>query len=149
MSRPSDWDPLEELSAVQKRMNSLFETALARTEIEADGGIGPWVPVADVRETEDAFEVSVELPGLDPERIRVRVDGDDLVIEGERPMERERPGVRFHRVERSYGRFARRFRLPGTARRESVEAQQRDGVLRVVLSKRAPEGPESFPVSIG
>ena len=149
MSRPSEWDPLQELSAVQKRMNRLFETALARTEIEADGGIGPWVPVADVRETEDAFVVSVELPGLDPDRIRVRVDGEDLVIEGERPMERERPGVRFHRVERAYGRFARRFRLPGTARRDSVEAHHRDGVLRVVLAKRASEGPDSFTVSIG
>ena len=93
--------------------------------------------------------VAVELPGLDPGRIRVRVDGEDLVIEGERPMERERPGVRFHRVERSYGRFARRFRLPGNARRESVEAHHRDGVLRVVLTKRASEGPESFTVSIG
>lgn len=148
MTRPSEWDPLQELSAVQKRMNRLFETALARTEIEADGGIGPWVPVADVRETADQFLVSVELPGLEPDRIRVRVDGEDLVIEGERPMERERPGVRFHRVERSYGRFARRFRLPGTARRDSVQAHHRDGVLRVILAKRAAEGPDSFTVAV-
>ncbi len=139
---------VHEMQSIQKRMNQLFENALARTDFDAAGGVGAWTPVTDVYETDDTFVVLVELPGLGQDAIDVRVDGDDLVVEGERRMEREQPGEHFHRVERSYGRFSRRFRLPSAVDRESVDAVYRLGVLTVRLAKTARREPRPIRVSV-
>jgi HSP20 family protein len=143
----TEWDPLRELVSVQDRMNKLFESALDRTKFDPEVGVGAWTPVTDFLESEAEIVVLLELPGLELKEIDVRVDGDDLVVEGERPMDRE-PPMEFHRVERSYGKFARRFPLPSTADRESVEARYHDGVLRITLSKKTDERNRSIRVPV-
>ena len=132
----SDWDPLKELQIVQQRMNKLFETALARTNFDAEGGVGAWIPVADVFETSEGLVVCLELPGLASSDIDVRVDGDELVVQGERRMDREHPGEQYHRVERSYGKFVRRFPLASDVDRNSAAATYNGGVLTVRLARR-------------
>ncbi len=131
----NEWDPLKELVGVQQRMNKLFESALARTNFDAEGGVGAWTPVSDAHETPERMILCVELPGLDQADIDVRVERDEIVVQGERRMDRD-PGGEFHRVERSYGKFLRRFQLPPTVDRESIEAVYRDGVLTVTLTKQ-------------
>jgi len=131
----NEWDPLKELVGVQQRMNKLFESALARTNFDAEGGVGAWTPVTDVYETPERMILHAELPGLEQSDIEVRVDRDELVVQGERRMDRD-PAGEFHRVERSYGKFLRRFHLPQAVDRESVEAVYRDGVLTVTLTKQ-------------
>lgn len=133
MRAAGDGDPLKELLTVQKRMNKLFESALERTDFDAQDEVNRWTPVADVYETQDALVICMELPGLEQEQINLRVEGDELVVAGERTIERERAGEHFHRVERAYGKFSRRFHLPSTVAREKVDATYRDGVLRVTL----------------
>ena len=64
MTTQTEYDPLKELAAVQKRMNQLFENALARTNFETSEGFDCWSPVCDVYETSDRLMLSVELPGL-------------------------------------------------------------------------------------
>ena len=81
-------------------------------------------------------------------RIKRSLDGDELVVQGDREMDRESAGDQFHRVERSYGKFSRRFHLPSTVERESVEATYDAGVLRIVLSNRPETLPESVRVEI-
>lgn len=143
-----EWDPLAELTKVQERMNRLFESALAKTEFDAQGGIDSWIPVADVYETRADLVLSLELPGIAQDAIELRVDGNDLVIEGERRMQRTPDrNEQFHRVERSYGRFIRRFPLPSDVDRSSVQARFRDGVLRVTL-KRSDHGLDPIRVAI-
>ena len=145
----SEWDALKELKNVQARMNNLFESALARTNFGTDGGVGSWTPVADVLESDDRIVISMEVPDVDPARMDVRVVDDDLVVEGERRMARETAeGEQFHRVERSYGAFSRRFPLPSTVDRESVGAEYRRGVLRITLVKRSGKHPGPIRVSI-
>lgn len=148
MTRSSGWDPMQDLMTVQKRMNQLFENALARTEFDAADGPDSWTPVGDVYETGESLVVSLELPGVEQSHIDVRIDQDDLVVEGERTMQREAAGERFHRVERSYGKFSRRFRLPSSVDRGGIQAVLRDGLLRVTLPKQADAGPVSLKVSI-
>jgi HSP20 family protein len=148
MARPSDWDPLGELRTVQRRLNQLFEAALARSQFEAQDDFDSWSPVCDVYETRDALVICLELPGLDQDDIELRLDGDELIVEGERKMERGQPGERYHRVERSFGKFRRAFRLPSTVERGGVQASFREGLLCVKLPNKAGEGPESFKVSI-
>jgi len=141
-------DPLQELLNVQKRMNNLFESALARTNFETSDGFDSWTPVCDVYETAEALVLCLELPGLEQEQIELRVDGDELVVEGERKMHREQAGERHHRVERSYGSFSRRFRLPSTVKRDAVQATFNDGLLRVVLPNegKPSQGPIRVPI---
>jgi HSP20 family protein len=134
---------MRELIAVQEKMNRLFESALTRTNFDPSGGAGSWTPVADAWETDGEIRFALEIPGLAMDRMDVRVEGKHLVVEGERPMERERPGEHYHRVEGSYGSFSRRFELPAAAERDGAKATYRNGVLTVRLPKRptAPPGP--------
>ena len=145
----SEWDPLKDLAAIQTRMNKLFESALARTHVDSEGGVGAWTPVADVYETSDRLVFSVELPGLVQDEIDLRVEATELVVQGERKMEREHPGEQFHRVERSYGKFIRRFPLGSEVDRQGAEAVYREGVLRISLPKKPDRGTSAIRVSIG
>jgi HSP20 family protein len=148
MGKPSDWDPLSELRTVQKRLNKLFESALERSNFEAQEDFDTWSPVCDAYETPEALVVCLELPGLSQDDIDLRLDGDELIVEGERKMDRGQAGERYHRVERSFGRFQRRFRVPSTIDRGGVRARFRDGLLRVEIPNRAGTQPASLKVSI-
>ena len=141
-------DPLKELLAVQKRMNQLFESALAKTDFDAQEGVDGWTPVSDVYTSSGSMVICLELPGLIQEQIDLRLTGDDLIVSGEREMARGGNGEQYHRVERSNGKFCRRFRLPSAVDRTSVDASYREGVLRVVLRKKETGDTEPFRVAI-
>ena len=142
----AEWDPLKELVGVRERMNKMFESALARTNFDADGEVGAWTPVADVYETPSELRLLLELPGLAADEIDLRIDGDELLVQGDRRTERGGAGEQFHRVERSHGKFARRFPLPSSVDRGSVRAVYRDGVLEVALAKR--DGGSDGPIRV-
>jgi len=144
----TEWDPLKDLVGIQERMNKLFESALARTNFDAEGGVGAWTPVADVYEGEDRVVFCLELPGLAQTDIDVRLEDDELVVRGERRMDRGAPGEQFHRVERSYGKFIRRFRLRSHIDRQSVAGVYQDGVLVITLAKRDDAGKHPIRVAI-
>jgi HSP20 family protein len=148
MPAQGNWNPLKELTSVQRRMNKLFETALGGSDFDAGDDLDSWTPICDVYETPDALVVTLELPGLEQEQIDVRVDGDDLIVSGERAIDREQPGEQFHRVERPYGKFLRRFHLPSTVDRAAVEASFRDGALRITLPNRPDKQPQPIRVAI-
>ena len=134
------WDPLRDLLTLQERMNRLFEESFAgRLEEPAVVGSGTWTPLADAYETPEAFVVLLELPGIDEDDVEVQVDGDTLTVKGQRRGHRLRPD-RFHRMERSHGPFSRSLQLSEDVDADRVNAQLRDGVLRLELPKarRAP-----------
>lgn len=149
MPKTGDWDPLGELRTVQKRLNKLFENALARSNFETPDGFDSWSPQCDAYQTANSLVILLELPGLKQDAIDLRVDGDELIVEGERKMEREQPGERYHRVERSFGRFQRAFHVPSDADRESVHATYRDGLLRVELPLEGAGQRGTIRVDIG
>ena len=148
MATRDEADPLRELRRVQRRLNDLFDGALARSDFETGTEIDSWTPVCDAYQTSDALVLHVELPGLRQDQIHVRLDGDEIVVEGVRRMDREQPGERYHRVERSFGRFSRRFHLPSTVDRRAVGATYRNGVLRIELPNGGGRRPESVDISV-
>jgi HSP20 family protein len=129
-------------------MNKLFESALARTNFDSEGGVGAWTPVADVCEDGTRVMFFLELPGLAQSDIDVRLEDDELVVRGERRMDRGTPGEQFHRVERSYGKFVRRFRLRSHIDPASVVAAYQDGVLAITLAKKDDTGNHPIRVVI-
>lgn len=144
----ADADPLRELLNVQKRMNQLCESAMARTDFETQAGFDTWTPVSDVHETPEAWVLSLELPGLAQENIDLRLDGEELIVEGEREMEHNGEEEQFHRVESSYGKFSRRFALPSTVDRGSVQATYRNGLLVIKLARKSDQRRRSMRVAI-
>lgn len=123
------------LSGLQQEMNRLFENFFGDTFVEPFGGAGEWSPALDVAETEGAFLVRAELPGLDPDNVEITLTGDTLTIKGEKKEEKEEKTKSFHRVERSYGSFQRSVQLPVSVKADAVAATFKNGVLTIELPK--------------
>jgi HSP20 family molecular chaperone IbpA len=94
-----------------------------------------WNPSVDLYETEDAFVLEADLPGVKPEDVKVESENGDLVITGWRTLEKSRSDGQFHTMERSSGNFLRRIKLPESIKKDAIEVEFHDGVLRVILAK--------------
>ena len=94
-----------------------------------------WNPSIDVYETDDAFVLEADLPGVKPEDVKVEAENGDLVVQGWRTLEKSRSDGQFHTMERSSGNFMRRIKLPESIKKDAIEAEFHDGVLRVTLPK--------------
>lgn len=92
-------------------------------------------PAMDLVERAGEYEVQVELPGLTPDEIDIRMTDGTLVISGEKTAEHKEERENYHMSERSYGSFQRAFRLPGGIAADKVEARFENGVLKVRLPK--------------
>lgn len=93
-------------------------------------------PSMDVVETKDAVEVSVELPGLSRDDVKIAMDGDVLTISGEKKSEKESKDREYRVYERSYGQFSRSIRLPRSVDPAQIKAAMTDGVLKITAAKR-------------
>jgi HSP20 family protein len=126
------------VAGLQREMNRVFESFWNRFQQSLDGldgRLGLGTPRADVAETGEAIEVSVELPGLDAKDIDVSLTGDMLTIKGERRSEREEKHKGYYLSERSYGSFSRAIPLPPGVATDNAKAEFKKGVLTVSLPK--------------
>jgi HSP20 family protein len=139
------WNPLVEMDEIQQRLNRLFFDRTARTVGE---GFADFMPAVDIQETDNEFIVRADLPGVKKEDIKVAVADGILAVEGDRRQEKEEKGKRFHKVEREYGRFVRRFALPTEVDGEKVHAEFKEGVLNVVLPKAPAAKPTHIEVKV-
>ena len=103
----------------------------------------------DWKETPEAHIFKADLPGVKKEEVKVEVeDGRVLQISGERSREKEEKNDRWHRVERSSGKFLRRFRLPENAKLDEVKASMENGVLTVTVPKVEEKKPQVKTIDI-
>jgi HSP20 family protein len=123
----ANWDPFRDLRSIEGDFDRMVGQAFSKNA---------WVPALDIRESEERFEVTVDLPGLEPGDVEVTFEDGMLTIRGTREFVRREDDSQFHRIERSYGSFARSVRLPRTADAERVEASFDKGVLTVQVPKR-------------
>jgi HSP20 family protein len=109
---------------------------------------GECTPAIDVVESDDALEIAVDLPGVDPVAIRVLGKGDSILIAGEKAARRARGESSFHLVERGYGRFARVVRLSRACDTSKARATFNDGVLRISVPKIAERRDTAITIAI-
>lgn len=143
------WDPFRELEDVSNRLNRVFGRPLARAESGHEMfPMADWTPSADISETDTAYLIKAEIPGVKKEDVKVTLQDGMLTIQGERKMEKEEKDKKFHRIERSYGSFMRSFRVPDDADESAVKAEFKDGMLNVTLTKSAKAKSKAINVSV-
>jgi HSP20 family protein len=136
------WNPLREFDDVFNRYHTGMLTK------PADDSSSEWSPLADITETEDAFHIKAELPGVKKEDMDVSLSNGVLTLQGERKTEEETRDEKQHRIERFHGTFVRRFDLPDNIDQSSITAEYVDGVLDLKLPKTVKKSPETMKVEI-
>jgi HSP20 family protein len=129
--RTEGWSPLSDIGQLNERMRRMLEQTFGGLLDEPDG----WIPAVDIEETEDAYVVEAEVPGVKREDVNIEVSGNELFINGEM-KERQRDGV-VRRRTRRVGRFEFRVNLPGELDLEGVDAKLNDGVLNCGFPRRS------------
>src|SRR3954454_622398 len=140
------WEPLRELTTLQKQMNRLVGSVMDTPPQGNGGTLRRWMRAMDLVETTDRFVLRADLPGLSESDVNIEVEDRVLTISGERKSEHETTKEGYHRVERAFGTFSRSLTLPEGIDAESVEASFDRGVLEVRIPK--PEQPKPRKISI-
>ena len=107
-----------------------------------------WLPSVDIRETDDTFTITADLPGLKKKDVKITVNDSMLEISGERSYENKEDNGSYHRRERSYGSFQRSFHLPETVKEDKITASFKDGILLVAVPKSEEVKPKGYEVKI-
>lgn len=135
------WDPFREFEDLHAQMGRWMDTMLGR----AADGVPTWSPLADVSETDDAYLIEVDLPGVKRDDITVDLTGRDLSITGERTV-KERQGWFRHRTRRT-GQFHYSVTLPNDVDADNIEATLSDGVLVIRVPKSHIAKPRRITVT--
>jgi HSP20 family protein len=141
------FSPFREFEDIQLRLNRLFGDLPMRRP-EEDAFFTDFAPAVDIQETEKEFLIKVDLPDVKKEDVKIEMQDGLLTLEGERRQEKEEKGKRFHKIEREYGKFVRRFMLPTDIDPAKVQAEFKDGVLSVRLPKTAAAKPNPVEVKV-
>jgi HSP20 family protein len=139
---PLRWDPFRDLEELQARTAQLIGSAIPAALVQE---AGPWAPPVDIEETDDAWLIEAEVPGVRRDDVNVDFRDNELVITGE-IKERERKGI-LRRRTRRVGEFEFRVTLPGDVDRDRVDADLHDGVLTVRIPKPAEAEPRRIEIN--
>jgi HSP20 family protein len=130
-----------------QRLNQFLDEAFAGLPSQQGSVItSAWFAPTDVSEDANNIQISMELPGVDPDDVRLSVENNILTIRGEKRHQLEEANERVHRFERTYGTFERTFMLPNTVDPEGIEARYENGVLLVTVPKAERAKPREIRV---
>ena len=131
------WTPFRELDDIFARCSPLFRhRPAAGADADDETGTPAWTPVANISETDAEYLIKAELPEVAREDVKVTIDDGVITIRGERRKEAEQKDEKVHRIESFYGSFARSFRLPEDADVAAIQAESKNGVLKVRVPKQ-------------
>jgi HSP20 family protein len=147
------WDPFRDLMSIQNELNRLFDRTMTGSEggtgrelAQTASQMGSWAPALDVYETPESLELTLDLPGIEPDAVDVTVEDSTLTVSGTREFRSDVSEENFRRVERRYGSFTRSVVLPPTADPERIQANFDKGVLSVVVPKREEAKPKRIEI---
>ena len=140
------WEPMG-LADVENRLSRFFGRRTNGRERD-DITLADWEPLADITEDDKEYVIKAELPDVKKEDVKVTVENGVLTIAGERKFEKEEKGKKYHRVERAFGSFVRSFTLPDDADANKVNAEFKDGVLKVHVAKSEAAKPKQIEVKV-
>jgi HSP20 family protein len=141
------WDSSRDVAALQEGMSRMLEGFYIRPQ--EDLTRGAWVPAVDIYSNgQHELVLKAELPDMKEDQFELTVEDNTLTLRGEKKLDTEVAEERFHRIERSYGSFARSFALPPTVDASKVNAEYKAGVLTVRLPLREEVKPRHIKVAV-
>jgi HSP20 family protein len=137
-----------EMEEMSDRLGRLFGTWTRPLDVQESLKVADWTPAIDIQETDKEYLVKVEIPEVRKEDVHITVEDDVLAVTGERKLEKEEKGRKFHRIERSYGTFLRTFTIPTDADGTKIAAEFKEGLLLVKLPKLEKPRPKTIEVKV-
>ena len=131
------------------RLNRILDEAFASPTFGEQGDVitSTWFAPTDVSEDSNSLRITMELPGVNPDDVRLSLENSILTIRGEKKHQSDDSNERVHRFERTYGMFERTFALPNSVDPEKIEARYENGVLVVVIPKAERAKPREIRVN--
>lgn len=143
------WEPFNNISRLQDRINRMFEEAFSSTShLHEELSTCAWKPNVDVYEDDEGTVIMADLPGVPKERITLEVKDNVLTLSGERGEGDPLPVERYVRRERDCGTFRRSFSMQATVDPASVSARFKDGVLEIRIPKPEREKARKVPIAV-
>ncbi len=147
------FSPVRELLDVERQFNRMFNTLGNRfglTERNSDDEYenAVWMPLTDVAEDKDNYYLKADLPGIKKDDVKISYTNGNLSISGERAQEKETKEKQFHRIERSYGKYYRSFRLPEKIKEDKINAEFKDGQLNITIPKAEEVKPKEIAIKV-
>ncbi len=141
------WNPNRELDSLQREMNRLFEDVF--TLSPRHSGISGFTPAAELEESDDAYSLRLEIPGISKEDLDIQVTAASVSVSGERKSSTKSEEDGVTRSEFRYGSFSRVMSLPGRIDHQNVVADYNDGILTLTLPKAEEEKHKVIKVNVG
>lgn len=129
------WNPWTEVEAFTRELHRAFNRPTASPSQDGNGHQKSWEPGMDVSDTDTAYIIEADLPGLTIQDITVQLEGAALVITGERQRAPQQQGGHYTHSERVFGKFQRTVNLPTAVNAEEIQAAYTNGVLTVTVPK--------------
>ena len=147
------WNPARELLNVEREFNKLFNTFNSRfgfddSSMNEDLENAVWSPLTDISENKDQYILKLDLPGVSKENLKLNFHDGELIISGERKQEKEDKDSKYHRIERTYGKYFRSFTLPQTIQADKINAEFKDGQLTITVPKSEEAKPKELEIKV-
>ena len=147
------WNPARELLNVEREFNKLFNTFNSRfgfdeSTMNEELENAVWSPLTDISENKDQYILKLDLPGVSKENLKLNFHDGELIISGERKQEKEDKDSKYHRIERTYGKYYRSFTLPQTIQADKINAEFKDGQLTITVPKSEEAKPKELEIKV-
>ncbi len=129
------FDPLREINELRRGFDYLNSVMNSLDEQSMESGISAFTPTVNSRETEDAYFIEIDLPGVKKEDIEIDVKDNVLTVSGERKVKEEMKEENYYKIESRYGKFTRSFTLPKNVNIDKISANSENGVLEIKIPK--------------
>ena len=148
------FNPARELLDLEREFNRMFNSFGNRFGLTKKDGKDDeyenavWVPLTDVAEDNDNYYLKADLPGIKKEDVKISYSDGSLSISGERSQEKETKDKKFHRIERSYGKYYRSFSIPKEIKEDKIKAEFTDGQLNITIPKAEEVKPKEINIKV-
>ena len=130
---PIRWDPIRDLNTLQRELDTLMRRAFNQPLIDTPEGLALATPAINTFVKDNTFHLQAELPGVDTDKLDVRLEDNDLVLRGERSMQHKVEESDFLIHEARQSSFERRLTLPEGVDSDKIQASYKDGLLEITM----------------
>ena len=148
------WNPSRELLSIEREFNKMFNSLSNRfgfgngDDVDKEYENAVWSPSSDIYEDKENYVLTLDLPGINKDNVKISYVDGQLNISGERKNEKESKDGTYHRVERSYGKYFRSFSLPKEIKDDKIDAEFKDGQLTITVPKAEEVKPKEIDIKI-